>query len=333
MDISQLQTLVNDLNSTSKKFSDAAKTILDKAKSLDSASQDIATNSNTWAGKGAQSFLLAWNKFHYDAINSANTLDSTALLLSKFASNLQDSINNMESLLWQAVGLDILTVGLTVVDILQLGLDPVTDTATGVSGGADVKVISEISNEANAREELDAQLSTEIEQVTTQIEESTSLGKMDIPADQTADVTELENELNTDVYSGSNLDGEDPNELINQLNESGTKFTEEDVVGITRTPDGKIDWLEKGNPSAGLEHIMEGDGTPGDIGHAGDFANIGVNGEENVTKLIIDTVQNDTPIGTRGGGMIYNVTINGVIRKILIVVGRNGFIVTAYPIS
>jgi uncharacterized protein YukE len=133
-------------------------------------------------------------------------------------------------------------------------------------------------------------------------------------------------------YAGSN--GENPDDLIRQLRESGKKFNEKDIVGITRTPSGEINWLEEGNPKSGLEHIMNGDGTPGDEGHGQDFANIGVQGKENVARLIIDTVQNETPVKTMGAsGRVYNVTVNGVLRRILIVVGSNGYIVTAYPIG
>lgn len=121
-------------------------------------------------------------------------------------------------------------------------------------------------------------------------------------------------------------------QLIDEVKNSGAKISEQDVVGITRTPDGSIDWLETGNPKAGLEHIMNGDGTPGDMGHAQDFANIGVEGEDNVSKLIIDTLRDETPVATRGNGQIFDVTIDGTERQILIVVGSNGFIVTAYPV-
>lgn len=157
----------------------------------------------------------------------------------------------------------------------------------------------------------------------TSLNDVTALIKQGVSDDA---ITQL---LNNGIDSG----GEDPLALISQVKTSGAKISEGNVVGITRTPGGKIDWLETGNPSAGLEHIMNGDGTPGDIGHGQDFANIGIEGKDNVTKLIIDTLQDETPVAIRGGGgLVFNVTIDGTVRQILIVVGNNGFIITAYPL-
>src|SRR5690242_16137749 len=113
-------------------------------------------------------------------------------------------------------------------------------------------------------------------------------------------------------YSGSQSSGEKPADLIKQLRAAGVKFTEKDIVGITRTPAGQIVWLEKGNKRVGLHHLMYGDGTPGDLGHAAQFAGYGVNGEEEVTKLIIDTLQNGIPPVdyTPKGDPIFEVMIN-----------------------
>ena len=48
--------------------------------------------------------------------------------------------------------------------------------------------------------------------------------------------------------------------LITELKEKGIKFTEKDIIFITRDKTGQIVWLEKGNSSAGLEHILNGNG-------------------------------------------------------------------------
>ncbi len=113
--------------------------------------------------------------------------------------------------------------------------------------------------------------------------------------------------------------------LIAELEASGTNFSADAMVGITRSAAGDVVWLEEGNASAGLEHIM--------AGHGGDFANIGIEGEQNVAKLLLDTLNSETPIGvTNNGAKIFQVVVDGVEREIAIVVGKNGFIVTAFPL-
>lgn len=167
---------------------------------------------------------------------------------------------------------------------------------------------------------------------------------MDVPPEQTGEFNQLGDDADpggagsngddgvSPPYDGPDPGGEDPYDLIQQVQDSDGKITPDNVVGITRTPDGKIVWLETGNSRAGLEHIMDGDGTSDDKGHRQDFANIGVDGDENVTELIIDTLQEDTPIGTTDtGAEVFAVTINGVVRQIAIVMGSNGFVVSAYP--
>ena len=56
--------------------------------------------------------------------------------------------------------------------------------------------------------------------------------------------------------------------LLNELKQDGAKYNIEDVIMITKTPDGKLLWLEKGNSSAGYQHIING--------HITDFANKGI---------------------------------------------------------
>jgi hypothetical protein len=117
-----------------------------------------------------------------------------------------------------------------------------------------------------------------------------------------------------------------PSDLRGQLRKSGAKFTEENVVGITRTAeDSSLVWLETGDSSAGLTHIMES--------HADQFAQLGVVGEENVANLILDTLSNEIPIGTVRDARIFSVPFDDVEHELAIVVGNNGFIVTAYPFT
>ena len=48
-----------------------------------------------------------------------------------------------------------------------------------------------------------------------------------------------------------------PEHLMDELRDSGKKFSEEDVVMIAKQKDGELLWLEKGNRKVGLQHIVE----------------------------------------------------------------------------
>ncbi|MCA0404956.1 MAG: filamentous hemagglutinin N-terminal domain-containing protein [Proteobacteria bacterium] len=114
-------------------------------------------------------------------------------------------------------------------------------------------------------------------------------------------------------------------EGIVALNRNGVKYTIQDIVEITKTPQGQWVWLEKGNAAAGLEHILQR--------HEANFADKGVPASE-IPELILNTVRNGVPIGTAGsGGTIYRVNYGGRSFDINIVIGENGYVVNAYPWS
>jgi hypothetical protein len=117
---------------------------------------------------------------------------------------------------------------------------------------------------------------------------------------------------------------ETPADLIAELGRQGVKHTPEDIVRITRLSDGRIVFLERGNANAGLQHIVQR--------HSSQFASRGIS-EAQIPDVIMDVLRNGRPVGTRRGGTIYEITINGETQHILIVVGGNGFIVTAYPVT
>ncbi len=114
--------------------------------------------------------------------------------------------------------------------------------------------------------------------------------------------------------------------LIDVLKREGVKFTEQDIAGILRTTSGRVVFLERGTVEAGLMHILEG--------HTADFAAKGVASQEEIVNLILDTLRTETPVRTVGkSGLVYNVVAKGRAFLLTIVVGSNGFIVTAYPSS
>src|SRR5699024_5921088 len=45
-------------------------------------------------------------------------------------------------------------------------------------------------------------------------------------------------------------------QLLEELSESGVKYNPDDVLTVTKTSNGKVVWLEKGNSKSGFEHVM-----------------------------------------------------------------------------
>lgn len=118
--------------------------------------------------------------------------------------------------------------------------------------------------------------------------------------------------------------------LIKQLENSGVKFSKNDIVFITKDKSGQTVWLEKGNTSTGLQHIM--------TRHAQDFQN-----KHNISKTQISNHLNDVfssgkieynRITQRNGRTGYErlYSYNGKY-YLQTGIGTNGYIVSAYPIS
>ncbi|HZG14451.1 MAG TPA: polymorphic toxin-type HINT domain-containing protein, partial [Candidatus Bathyarchaeia archaeon] len=115
-------------------------------------------------------------------------------------------------------------------------------------------------------------------------------------------------------------------ELMDELSNSGVKYNPDDVLAVTKTPDGKLVWLENGNSKAGLEHIMN---------HAEDFAKKGIERSE-IPDLVMEALNQGKLVGYQGKGTgrpIYEVVFNGQKQRVAITVGNNGFIVGANPSS
>lgn len=129
---------------------------------------------------------------------------------------------------------------------------------------------------------------------------------------------------------------DDRQALLDELKARGTKFSEKDIVFITREKSGRIVWIEEGDESRGLHHILYGQGTIKSPGHMTHFRDIGIDGRENIVACIKDLLVNHTPVEVKPGKItghdyIYRKMIGGSIRKIVVAIGNNGFIVTAHP--
>ncbi|WP_271002848.1 pre-toxin TG domain-containing protein [Listeria seeligeri] len=109
-------------------------------------------------------------------------------------------------------------------------------------------------------------------------------------------------------------------DLLDELSKSDAKYNPDDVVMVTKNTEKDLLWLEYGNNKAGLNHI--------EVRHANDFSKRGIN---NIPEFIYDMLKNK-PISIVESSRGLNATylVNG--KKYLIAYGKNGFIVSVYPI-
>lgn len=129
---------------------------------------------------------------------------------------------------------------------------------------------------------------------------------------------------------------EDEESLIAELEKNGVKFSKKNIIFITRDKTGKIIWLEKGNKSAGLEHILNGNGKS--KGHASDFEKAFGIPKTKIPDFLKDVIEKgkiisnvkETVNGRTGYKCIY---YYGGKHYVVYGIGTNGFIVTAFPID
>lgn len=115
--------------------------------------------------------------------------------------------------------------------------------------------------------------------------------------------------------------------LINEVITTGGKITPNDVVMITRDPNGKIVWLEKGNDKSGLQHII--------VEHGNQFNSKGITNED-IPDYILEAVYQGKIVGQQGKRnprTVYEFTYNGEKHRIAVQVSTNGYIVGANPKS
>lgn len=117
--------------------------------------------------------------------------------------------------------------------------------------------------------------------------------------------------------------------LIDEMKQLGVKFNEEEVILTTRDATGQVIWLETGNSGAGFTHIQK-------RGHVDQLAKkFGVETSE-VPKLIRNVIRDGKIISNetdlRNGHEVCKrvYEYNGT-KLMLVALGTNGFIVSAYP--
>ena len=127
------------------------------------------------------------------------------------------------------------------------------------------------------------------------------------------------------LFSGTSGEGK---ALIDEVIANGEKISPDKVVLITRDPTGKPVWLEEGNSSSGLQHIIDR--------HGHEFNGRGISDSE-IPDYVLEALYQGNIVGTQGKRTpprtIYEFIYNGQTQRIAIQVGSNGYIVSANPRS
>lgn len=126
------------------------------------------------------------------------------------------------------------------------------------------------------------------------------------------------------LFSGTSGEGK---ALIDEVIANGDKISPDKVVMITRDPSGKIVWLESGNSTSGLQHIINE--------HGHQFNGKGISNED-IPDYVLEAVYQGNIVGTQGKKnprTVYEFTYNGVRQRIAVQVSENGYIVGANPKS
>jgi len=111
-DPNKLAAIAEDLRKVARDCSNASHTLQQQAQNLDGAAQDLTIGTSKWAGKGSQSFLSAWNAYHWDTRRSCNSLDQTAQVLNKLAQTIEDNLQALRNAQAQEAAGWIITGGL-----------------------------------------------------------------------------------------------------------------------------------------------------------------------------------------------------------------------------
>ena len=135
-------------------------------------------------------------------------------------------------------------------------------------------------------------------------------------------------QMNSELQASENEARIKTEALITELERAGVSFTKERIVFVTKDATGQIVWLEKGNFSAGLEHI--------ETRHTGDFLSKHGVEKAKIPEHLKTIFQNGkveySRVTDRNGGYERLYCSHGQF-YLLSGIGENGFIVSAYPID
>lgn len=125
-----------------------------------------------------------------------------------------------------------------------------------------------------------------------------------------------------------NLFNEDDELLFAELDKDQVKYTRENVIFIVRDVTGQIVWLETGNETAGLTHILKR--------HAENFKKSLDMDPDQIPEYIIkvitlgEIIENKIVMRNNRPGFSRKYYYEGKY-YILTGIGLNGFIISAYP--
>ena len=106
---------------------------------------------------------------------------------------------------------------------------------------------------------------------------------------------------------------------MEELENSGVKYTPENVMYIVKTPDGMLQWLETGKESSGWMHILQK--------HEQNFSDQGI---DDIYSFLSEVLQTrPTERGIRPTGPYATYMVDG--KKYTLAYGKNGYIVSFYP--
>ena len=126
------------------------------------------------------------------------------------------------------------------------------------------------------------------------------------------------------LFSGTSGEGR---ALIDEVVANGDKISPDNVVMITKDPSGKIVWLESGNKTSGLQHIINE--------HGHQFNGKGISNED-IPDYVLEAVYQGNIVGTQGKKnprTVYEFIYKGEKQRIAVQVSKNGYIVGANPKS
>ena len=113
---------------------------------------------------------------------------------------------------------------------------------------------------------------------------------------------------------------------MEELAQSGVKYTPEDVLMVTKNSDGKLMWLETGHEDAGLTHILE---------HVNDFKKRQFpmeNPEKEITEALNSILESE-PLTVTLKEKGYEAIYLYEEKLYLVAYGTNGYVVSFYPFS
>lgn len=132
----RLQVTIDSLRGNSGRFYDAAQNILARAQHLFGVSIDITYNAQQWNGPGSAAFQHAWQQYDFHSRRAIDALNHTGSALNTMAQRLENILLEKQALEQRANALLLATAGLTLLDFMQLGLDPLTDAALAGTAAA-----------------------------------------------------------------------------------------------------------------------------------------------------------------------------------------------------